>query len=138
MGLMELPDREFATLYLRVIATRFPTEAERRRYENILRARPRISPEEHRVMLARLAMYDKKVRVKKIKSQRLADYESGAVNWEAVDEKAFEVRREFIVRLSVDGEEVNWKVTAFTMKEARALAIKAAHDTGAVNVRLIY
>jgi hypothetical protein len=137
LGILELPDKEFMTAYLNVIGVRFPTEAERRRYENVKRHYPRISKQEALTMQARIDAYDKRVRIKKKKNQRLG-HEDDHIDWSDIVEKVFEKKREFTVPLLVNGEETKWSVTAFNMKEARSLAVKAAQETGAQFVSLIY
>lgn len=136
MGILELPDQEFLRAYLKIVEIRFPKRAERRRYENIQKHRPRISKEEHEHIMARLAVYDKKVRIKKKKHQRLGG-EDNKVDWKQIDEKVFETKRDFQVLLLVDGEEVKWPVTAFTMKGAQDMALQAAYENGASFVMLI-
>ena len=138
MGILELPDHEFVQVYLKIIETRFPTKSERRRYENIQKYRPRISKQDADVMMARLAVFDRKVRIKRKKGQQLRDIESNQVDWGGIEEKVFESKQTFDVPLLVNGEEKRWPVTAFTMREARIMAIKAAYETGAQYVKLIY
>ena len=138
MGILELPDHEFLKVYLRAIAVRMPTDSERRRYENIQKYRPRISKQDYDAMMARLAVYDRKVRIKHRRGQRLKDIESDHVDWVGIENKVFEKKQNFVVPLLVNGEEKQWPVTAFTMEGARKLAIQAAYDTGAEFVRLIY
>lgn len=115
--IIELPDREFLHAYFRVIEVRLPTEAEKRRYENIINSRKKISKEESDVMLSRLAKYDGAVRINKKK--------------EKIE------KQKFSVRLQVDGEEVTWMIYAFSMKEARKMAIDAAKENGAFTVRVL-
>jgi hypothetical protein len=86
--------------------------------------------------MARLAVYDKKVRIKKKKHQTLRE-EGGRVDWQKIDEKVFEAKRDFKVPLMVDGEEVRWPVTAFSMKGAQDMALQAAYENGARFVKLI-
>lgn len=136
MGILELPDKEFLSAYLKIIGVRFPTKSERRRYENIQKHRPRISKADHDHMMARLAAFDKKVRIKTRKNQRLRD-EGNSVDWQNITEKVFESKRDFLVPLLVNGEEKKWPVTAFSMKDAQDMAIKAAYETGANFVSLI-
>lgn len=134
MSLMELPDKEFIHLYLRVIATRLPTESEKRRYENCIKNRPRISIEEHSEMMKRLNKLDKQIRIKKVKSSKLR--ESDKVDWNQVEAKV-EEKQVFDVRMLIDGEEVIIPTTGFTYEGAKKLAIQAAYDNGATFVKAI-
>lgn len=138
MGILELPDQEFVKAYLRIVEVRFPTKSERRRYENIMQFRPRISKQDAARMQARLDVFDKRVRIKRKKGQQLRDIESNQVDWGGIEEKVFESKQTFEVPILVDGEEKKWPITAFSMKEARQMAIKGAYETGAQFVKLIY
>jgi hypothetical protein len=136
MGILELPDKEFLSAYLKIIEVRFPTKSEKRRYENIQRHRPRISKADHDHMMARLDKFDKKVRIKSRKNQRIKD-EGNTIDWQNITERVFESKQDFQVPLLVDGEEKRWLVTAFSMKEAQNSALQSAYDTGASFVSLI-
>lgn len=109
-----------------------PTPQEQHRYEQWLDTRPRISKEESLKMLAKLARYDKKIKLRKVPTE-----EGSSVNWDAVEKSVVVRKQVFNVRLQVDGEEVLWPTTAFTYNAAKKLAIRAAVEDTKKDVKAL-
>lgn len=128
MSMLELPDKQFMQLYLRVIELRFPTSQERRRYENCMKYRDRITPEEFAEIKRRIDKYDNTVRINRKKAKRLRD--DNKVDWEGIEDAILMKKETFNVRLLVDDVEQVWPVTAFSYKAAKQMAIDAAIGDG--------
>lgn len=117
---LELPDIIFEKLYLKIIDERFPTALEKRRYNNILNCRPRISEKEATTMKSRLDGFLKKIRIKKVKETKLR-----------------EEKQIFLVPLIVDGNQSFVEVNAFTYREACQSAKASAKENGADQVEVV-
>jgi hypothetical protein len=130
-----MTDAKFIGEYLELIDRRWPAKAETIKFERAIKERPRIDPEDHKKLMARLAVFDDKIKRKR--RDKSVDIESDHVDWQAIENKVVERKKDFSVPLMVDGSEVSFVVTAFNMTYARQLAIQAAKEAGAANVVLI-
>lgn len=132
----KLSNADFIKYYQAIINFRFPTKAEQIRYKVILKHRTKISKQDFDQLMARLAVYDNKIR-RKPKSKQPKIDEDNQVDWQAIETKVIEKKQTFKVPISVDGDEMAFEVTAFNFTYAKMLAIQAAHEIGAETVRVI-